>query len=139
MILKYNVVFLFIDIITSAVMMSFLNKKLRNQFSIQYKLEQTKAELLNYRQYMTNNFVQNTKLLDDISLNYNQLYKYITKRSNSISSLTMNEKKILINSQKQNKVMKNQQCKLPVIIQKKYFNLIYGAHKQKNFMTMLNH
>jgi len=55
---EYGLIGLVVGIIVGAVAMRFGNKKLREQRSMQYELEKSKAELADYREELTNHFAQ---------------------------------------------------------------------------------
>ena len=73
-----------IGIIVGAVVMRFGNKKLREQRSMQYELEKSKAELADYREELTNHFAQSAELLDNMARDYRQLYQHMAKGSNDL-------------------------------------------------------
>ena len=73
-----------VGIIVGAVAMRFGNKKLREQRSMQYELEKSKAELADYREELTNHFAQSAELLDNMARDYRQLYQHMAKGSNDL-------------------------------------------------------
>jgi len=81
---EYGLIGLVIGIIVGAVAMRFGNKKLREQRSMQYELEKSKAELADYREELTNHFAQSAELLDNMARDYRQLYQHMAKSSNNL-------------------------------------------------------
>ncbi|AIX50075.1 MULTISPECIES: Z-ring associated protein ZapG [Pantoea] len=81
---EYGLIGLVIGIIVGAVAMRFGNKKLREQRSMQYELEKSKAELADYREELTNHFAQSAELLDNMARDYRQLYQHMAKGSNDL-------------------------------------------------------
>jgi len=78
---EYGLIGLVVGIIVGAVAMRFGNRKLREQRSMQYELEKSKAELADYRQELTNHFAQSAELLDNMARDYRQLYQHMAKGS----------------------------------------------------------
>lgn len=58
---------------------AFWQQKLREQRSMQYELEKSKAELADYREELTNHFAQSAELLDNMARDYRQLYQHMAK------------------------------------------------------------
>ena len=81
---EYGLIGLVVGIIVGAVAMRFGNKKLREQRSMQYELEKSKAELADYREELTNHFAQSAELLDNMARDYRQLYQHMAKGSNDL-------------------------------------------------------
>jgi len=81
---EYGLIGLVVGIIVGAVAMRFGNRKLREQRSMQYELEKSKAELADYRQELTNHFAQSAELLDNMARDYRQLYQHMAKVSNDL-------------------------------------------------------
>ena len=81
---EYGLIGLVVGIIVGAVAMRFGNKKLREQRSMQYELEKSKAELADYREELTNHFAQSAELLDNMARDYRQLYQHMAKSSSSL-------------------------------------------------------
>ena len=81
---EYGLIGLVIGIIVGAVVMRFGNKKLREQRSMQYELEKSKAELADYREELTNHFARSAELLDNMAHDYRQLYQHMAKGSNDL-------------------------------------------------------
>lgn len=81
---EYGLIGLVVGIIVGAVVMRFGNKKLREQQSMQYELQKTKAELADYREELTNHFAQSAELLDNMARDYRQLYQHMAKGSNDL-------------------------------------------------------
>ncbi len=95
---EYGLIGLVVGIIVGAVAMRFGNKKLREQRSMQYELEKSKAELADYRQELTNHFAQSAELLDNMARDYRQLYQHMAKGSNDLLPNLPGEKiRLLIN------------------------------------------
>lgn len=81
---EYALIGLVVGIIIGAVAMRFGNKKLREQRSLQYELEKSKAELADYREELTNHFAHSAELLDNMARDYRQLYQHMAKGSNDL-------------------------------------------------------
>lgn len=81
---EYGLIGLVIGIIVGAVAMRFGNKKLREQRTMQYELEKSKAELADYREELTNHFARSAELLDNMARDYRQLYQHMAKGSNDL-------------------------------------------------------
>ncbi|WP_338560475.1 Z-ring associated protein ZapG [Erwinia sp. E_sp_B04_7] len=81
---EYALIGLVVGLIIGAVAMRFGNSKLREQRSMQYELEKTKAELADYREELTGHFAQSAELLDNMARDYRQLYQHMAKGSNDL-------------------------------------------------------
>lgn len=81
---EYALIGLLVGLIIGALAMRFGNSKLREQRSMQYELEKTKAELADYRDELTNHFAQSAELLDNMARDYRQLYQHMAKGSNDL-------------------------------------------------------
>ena len=81
---EYALIGLVVGLIIGALAMRFGNKKLREQRSLQYELEKTKAELADYREELTSHFAQSAELLDNMARDYRQLYQHLAKGSNDL-------------------------------------------------------
>lgn len=81
---EYALIGLVVGIIIGAVAMRFGNRKLREQRSLQYELEKSKAELADYREELTNHFAHSAELLDNMARDYRQLYQHMAKSSNNL-------------------------------------------------------
>ncbi|MGV3345798.1 Z-ring associated protein ZapG [Enterobacteriaceae bacterium LUAb1] len=81
---EYALIGLIVGIIIGAVAMRFGNNKLRQQKTMQYELEKTKAELTEYREELTSHFAHSAELLDNMAHDYRQLYQHMAKGSSSL-------------------------------------------------------
>jgi len=81
---EYALIGLVVGIIIGAVVMRFGNRKLREQRSMQYELEKTKAELADYREEVTSHFAQSAELLDNVARDYRQLHQHMAKGSTEL-------------------------------------------------------
>ncbi|AXF78260.1 DUF1043 family protein [Erwinia tracheiphila] len=81
---EYALIGLAVGLVIGAVAMRFGNRKLREQRSLQYELEKTKAELADYREELTSHFAQSAELLDNMARDYRQLYQHMAKGSNDL-------------------------------------------------------
>lgn len=81
---EYGLIGLVIGLIIGSVAMRFGNRKLREQRSMQYELEKSKAELADYRKELTNHFAHSAELLDNMARDYRQLYQHMAKGSNDL-------------------------------------------------------
>ena len=80
----YALIGLVVGLVIGAMAMRFGSKKLREQHSLQYDLEKSKAELEEYRAELTNHFSHSAELLDNIARDYRQLYQHMAKASNDL-------------------------------------------------------
>ncbi|MCR3755646.1 MAG: hypothetical protein HNEKOMLI_00398 [Sodalis sp. Psp] len=81
---EYMLIGLVVGVIIGTVAMRFGNCKLRQQKTLQYELEKSKAELDEYREKLTKYFVHSAELLDNMADDYRQLYQYMAKSSNNL-------------------------------------------------------
>ncbi|TKI06916.1 Z-ring associated protein ZapG [Martelella alba] len=81
---EYALIGLVVGIIIGAVAMRFGNRKLRQQQTLQHELEQSKAELEEYREELTSHFARSAELLDNMAHDYRQLYQHMVKSSDSL-------------------------------------------------------
>ncbi|CAO95347.1 Z-ring associated protein ZapG [Erwinia tasmaniensis] len=81
---EYALIGLVVGIIIGAVAMRFGNRKLREQHSLQYELEKSKAELADYHQELSNHFAHSAELLDNMARDYRQLYQHMAKGSHDL-------------------------------------------------------
>ncbi|CCG85669.1 Z-ring associated protein ZapG [Erwinia piriflorinigrans] len=81
---EYALIGLVVGVIIGAVAMRFGNRKLREQHSLQYELEKSKAELADYHQELSNHFAHSAELLDNMARDYRQLYQHMAKGSNDL-------------------------------------------------------
>lgn len=83
---EYALAGLVVGIIIGAVVMRFGSKKLREQRSMQYELEKTKAELADYRDELTTHFARSAELLDNLSRDHRLLHQHVAKGSQHLLS-----------------------------------------------------
>lgn len=81
---EYGLIGLVVGLIIGAVAMRFGNKKLREQHTVQYELDKSKAELEDYRKELTSHFARSAELLDNMAQDYRQLYQHMAKGSNNL-------------------------------------------------------
>ncbi|MXP67807.1 Z-ring associated protein ZapG [Pantoea sp. Aalb] len=108
---EYGIMGLITGIIIGAVTMRFGNKKLREQNNIQYKLQQSKIELANYREEISNHFERSAELLDNMAHDYRKFYNHIAKNSNKLLSHKINGKNLFTYKFKETEIDNDQ---LPV-------------------------
>ena len=80
----YALIGLVVGVVIGAVAMRFGNRKLREQHSMQYELDKSKAELEEYRTELTNHFAHSAELLDNMARDYRQLYQHMAKSSSNL-------------------------------------------------------
>lgn len=81
---EYALIGLVVGVIIGAVVMRFGNSKLRKQGALQKELENSKAELEQYRQKLVGHFADSAELLDNMAQNYRQLYQHMATSSSHL-------------------------------------------------------
>lgn len=89
---EYALSGLVVGIIIGALAMRFGNRRLREQQSLQYELDKSKAELADYHQELSNHFAHSAELLDNMARDYRQLYQHMAKGSNDLMPSLSDEK-----------------------------------------------
>ena len=81
---EYALIGLVVGLIIGAIAMRFGNSKLRQQHAMQYELEKSKKELVEYREELFSHFARSAELLDNMANDYRQLYQHMAKSSSSL-------------------------------------------------------
>lgn len=81
---EYALIGLVVGLIIGAIAMRFGNSKLRQQQALQYELEKSKKELVEYREELVSHFARSAELLDNMANDYRQLYQHMAKSSSNL-------------------------------------------------------
>ncbi|BAO00314.1 hypothetical protein HHS_03440 [Candidatus Pantoea carbekii] len=81
---QYSLIGLIIGIIIGVILMRFSNKKLRKLRVIKDELEQSRQELLSYREALVKHFSHSAELADNMIREYRKFYQHMKKSCNEL-------------------------------------------------------